>query len=124
MIRGYEVKKVIVFTLDTLRRDVLGSYGNDNGLTHFFDSIQDKCIRFTKCQAVESCTQASFPGIPNSSYCLDHGKTPRPQLSSKRALISELVKSAGIYAAAFNSNHYLSGHFGWDRGWQQFYDSM
>lgn len=45
-------------------------------------------------------------------------------LSSRRTLISEVLKSAGITTAGFHSNPHLSGYFGWNRGWEVFYDSM
>ena len=46
------MKNVILLTLDTVRKDVFGCCGNKNGLTPFIDSLQDKCIRFTKGQAI------------------------------------------------------------------------
>jgi len=115
------MKNVILFTIDTLRKDVLGCYGNSED-TPFIDSIQDRCIRFTNLQAIGPYTQASFPGILTSSYYLEYGK--QKMLSAKRTLISEVLKKAGITTAAFHSNPYLSGYFGWNRGWDIFYDSM
>jgi len=41
-------KNVILLTIDALRKDMPGCYGNKSGLTPFIDSLQDKCIRFTK----------------------------------------------------------------------------
>jgi arylsulfatase A-like enzyme len=81
---------------------------------------------FTQAHAVAPYTQASFPGILTSSYIFD---TPRaPKLSEKRTLISETLKKKtkgqGIITAAFHSNPYLSGYFGWNRDWDIFYDSM
>ena len=51
-------KNVILLTLDTLRKDVLGCYGSDAGLTPFIDSLCEKSIRFTRCQAIAPYTQA------------------------------------------------------------------
>ena len=113
---------VILLTIDVLRKDFLGCYGNKKGLTPFVDSLQNKCIRFTKGQASGPYTQASFPGILTSSYFLEYGK-PRG-LSAQRTLISEPLKEAGITTAAFHSNPYMSAFLGWDRGWDVFYDSM
>jgi len=121
-------KNVILLTIDTFRRDVIGAYGAKTGVTPFLDSIQDKCIRFTKCQSVAPYTQASFPGILTSSYLYDYAKTgsgpAADALSPRRRLISEAVSEAGLKAAAFHSNPYLCGFFGWERGWETFYDSM
>jgi len=116
------MKNVILLTIDTLRKDALGCYGNESELTPFIDSLQDKCIRFTRGQTTGPYTQASFPGILTSSYYLDYGK-PKG-LSPKRTLISEPVKQAGIVTAAFHSNPYLCDYLGWNRGWDIFYDSM
>ena len=116
------MKNVILLTIDALRKDMLDCYGNTNGLSPFVDSLQDKCIRFTKGQASGSYTQASFPGLLTSSYYLECGK-PRG-LSPNRTLISEPLQQAGITTAAFHSNPYLCGVLGWNRGWDVFYDSM
>ncbi len=115
------MKNVILFTIDTLRVDVLGCYGG-TGLTPFIDSIQDKCIRFNRSQAVGPYTQASFPGILTSSYFLEYDRSPK--LPPNATLVSEPLKNARIYTAAFHSNPYMSGYFGWNRGWDHFYDSM
>ena len=61
------MKNVILLTIDALRKDALGCYGNPNGLTPFFDSLADKCIKFTRCQSIGPYTQSSFPGIPKST---------------------------------------------------------
>ena len=116
------MKNVILLTIDALRKDALGCYGNESGLTPFVDSLQSKCIRFTKGQAIGPYTQASFPGILTSSYYLEYGK-PRG-LSPNRTLISEPLKQAGITTAAFHSNPYICAYLGWNRGWDIFYDSM
>jgi len=57
-----------------------------------------------------------------SSYFLDFGQ-PKG-LAEERTLISEPLREAGIVTAAFHSNPYCSSFFGWNRGWNVFYDSM
>jgi len=116
------MKNVILLTIDALRKDALGCYGNKDGLTPFIDSLQSEYIRFTRGQATGPYTQASFPGILTSSYYLEYGK-PKG-LSPHRTLISEPLKRAGIVTAAFHSNPYLCDFLGWNRGWDFFYDSM
>ena len=111
-----------MLTIDTLRKDVLGCYGNKNNLTPFLDSLQPKCIKFTNAQSTGPYTQASFPGILTSSYYLEYGR--QKKCSPKRTLVSEVLKKSGITTAAFHSNPYLCGYFGWNRGWDIFYDSM
>ena len=116
------MKNVILFTIDTLRKDVLGCYGSKNKLTPFIDSLQERCIKFTNMQATGPYTQASFPGILASSYYLEYGREKK--LSPKKTLVSEVLKKSGITTAGFHSNPYVSDYFGWNRGWDVFYDSM
>lgn len=116
------MKNVVLLTIDTLRQNALGCYGNKRGLAPFIDSLQDKCIRFNKGQASGPYTQASFPGLLTSSYYLEYGK-PKG-LAPERTLISEPLQEAGIVTAAFHSNPYICGFLGWNRGWDVFYDSM
>lgn len=116
------MKNVILLTIDVLRKDVLGLYGNDLGLTPFLDSLKEKSLVFTRNKAAGPYTQASFPGILASSYFLEYGD-PK-QLSPRRTLVSEVLKQGGVTTAAFHSNAYLSEFAGWNRGWDHFYDSM
>lgn len=119
------MKNVVLLTIDTLRRDVLGCYGYSPSLTPFIDSLQDKSIRFNKAQATGPYTQASFPGILTSSYYLEYGYNKDDKnLSPNRKLISEILQQNGIITAAFHSNAHLCGYFGWNRGWDTFYDGM
>lgn len=116
------MKNVILLTIDVLRKDVLGGYGKESGLTPFIDSLLNKCIRFTRAQASGPYTQASFPGLLTSSYFLEYGK-PKG-LASEKILISEPLQKAGIVTAGFHSNPHMSGFLGWNRAWDVFYDSM
>jgi len=116
------LKNIILLTIDTLRKDVLGCYGNKDNLTPFLDSLQPKCIKFTNAQSTGPYTQASFPGLLTSSYYLEYGR--QKKCPPQRTLISEVLKKSGITTAGFHSNPYLCGYFGWNRGWDIFYDSM
>jgi len=114
---GSNMKYVILLTIDTLRWDALGCYGGGN-LTPFIDSIQDHCIRFNQAHSSGPYTQAAFPGILTSSYYLEYGR--QKMLSEERVLISEVLNKSGIVSAGFHSNPYISGYFGWNRGWDVF----
>lgn len=116
-----EMKNVILVTIDTLRKDVVGCYGGDK-FTPFLDSIQSRCLRFTNMKSIGPYTQASFPGILTSSYYFDYGR--RKGLAPEATVVSEVLQRNGIVTAAYHSNPYLSGYFGWNRGWHSFYDSM
>lgn len=116
------MKNIILITLDATRKDVFGLYGNGKGLTPFMDSLKERSLLFSKCQSAGPYTQASFPAILCSGYYLDYGKPEG--LAPERIIISEVLKKAGVFTAAFHSNPYCSSLQGWDRGWDLFYDSL
>ena len=116
------MKNIILLTIDTLRKDALGIYDKESDLTPFLDSLSNHATIFTGFHSSGPYTQASFPGILTSSYYLEYGKTKK--LSANRLLISEALQKVNITTAAFHSNPYLSDFFGWNRGWDIFYDSM
>ena len=115
------MKNVVLLTIDSLRRDVLGCYGGGS-LTPFIDSIQTQCIRFDQAYSPGPYTRAAFPGLLTSSSYLEFGKEKK--LGKTRVLISEVLKKSGIVTTAFHSNPYLTEYMGWKRGWDIFYDSM
>ena len=120
------MNNIVLFTIDTMRHDSWGCNAakeNTNTLTPFIDSLQDNCIRFTKAYSGGPYTQAAFPGILSSSHYLEYGKT-KGKCPKERVLISEVMRSAGYTTAAFHSNAYLCSFFGWNKGWDIFYDSM
>ena len=57
------MKNVILITIDTLRKDMLGAYGGKDNLTPFIDSLRENMIIFSNPFAAGPYTQASFQGI-------------------------------------------------------------
>jgi len=114
------MNNIILITIDTLRKDML--YNPSLNLSPFLDSLKDNCTIFTNAYATGPYTQASFQGILSSSYYLEYGR--EKNLSKSKVLISEILKSNNIYTAGFHSNAYLSYFFGYNKGWDIFYDSM
>ena len=115
-------KNVVLITIDTLRKDVCAGYHRGASYTPFLESIHDNCVVFEDAKAAGPYTQASFPGILTSSFFLEYGK-PKG-LPAQKVMISELLQKNNITTAAFHSNAYLSYYFGYNRGWDMFYDSM
>jgi arylsulfatase A-like enzyme len=116
------MRNIVLLTIDTLRKDMISSY-RENNLTAFIDSIKDKSIRFNNAYSGGPYTQAAFPGILSSTYYLDFGRQ-KGRCPAERVLISEVLSKSGIKIAAIHSNPYLCDFFGWNKGWDYFYDSM
>ncbi len=115
------MKNTILVTIDTLRKDMVSLYGKSS-LTPFIDSLSSNLTIYSSAHPTGPYTQASFQGILASEYYLEYGKEKK--LNPKKTLISEVLKDSGVYTAAFHSNAYLSYYFGYNKGWDTFYDSM
>ena len=96
------MKNLILVTVDTLRKDMLGIYNSKSELTPYLDSLKENSILFEKVYATGPYTQASFQGILASEYYLEYGKEKK--LNPKKILISEVLKEENIYTAEFHSN--------------------
>ena len=116
------MKNVVLITIDCCRRDVFTCYRSQTKLAPFIDSLENKCTIFTKAHSVGPYTKASFPGLLASSYSMEYGW--KDNCAKEWVLVSEVLSKNGIATAGFHSNPYLSGYFGWNRGWFVFMDSM
>ncbi|MFC4245642.1 sulfatase [Natribaculum luteum] len=115
------MRDIVLVTVDSLRADHVGCYGYDRDTTPVIDDLATDGRRFTNVFAHACSTRPSFPSILTSSYALMYGGFER--LSSKRTTLAEAIRNAGYQTAGFHSNLYLSADFGYDRGFDQFYDS-
>jgi len=113
---------IILITIDALRADHLGCYGYGRNTSPFLDSLANKGTLFTNSFSNGSGTVASFPTLLSSDYLSTH--QDRKYLSQNRLMIQELLKNNNFSTAAIHSNPYLSKYYGYERGFDFFYDSM
>ena len=64
---------VLVITLDTIRADRLGAYGNPNIRTDFVDGLADQGILFDRCIAPTPLTLPSHASLFTGTYPVFHG---------------------------------------------------
>lgn len=111
---------VVLVTVDSLRADHLGCYGYDRDTSPFIDTLASRGLSFD-AYANANATRASFPSIVTSTYPLEHGGFE--YLSENRTTIGTAMSDAGFETAAVHSNLWLSAEYGYDRGFDRFYDS-
>lgn len=109
---------VILLTIDGLRADRLGYAGYNRNSTPNIDVLAKESVNFSCAFSTAPVTLHSFPSILTSTYPLDY-QGPK-KIARPRVLISEVLKENGYLTAAFHSNHFLSGLFGYDKGWDFF----
>jgi len=117
------VKNVILITVDCLRADHLSCYGYYRKTSPYLDELAEKGILFTQAFSNGPWTPLSFPSILTSTYPLQYSPFDY-HLSPKRLMLSEVLKQNGYLTGAFHSNPYLSNFYGYNRGFDIFYDSI
>ncbi len=111
---------VLLVTIDSLRADHVGCYGHDRDTT---PAIDDLAAAGTALDAVATAnsTQYSFPSILTSTYPLAYGGAG--YLSEERVTVAQAVADGDVATAGIHSNLWLSRDYGYDRGFDYFYDS-
>lgn len=115
------MRDIVLVTVDSLRPDHVGWHGYDRETTPNLDELAEESRVFSRAFAHACSTRPSFPSILTSSYALMHGGFER--VSSDRTTVAEALSRGGYRTAGFHSNLYLSADFGYDRGFDTFYDS-
>ncbi|HET6598296.1 MAG TPA: sulfatase [Anaerolineales bacterium] len=110
---------VILLTIDTLRVDRLGCYGNKAHLTPNIDRLARNGIRFNQAISGGSWTQAAFPVLLTSSYAAMYGGC-LGRLAPERPSPIETLASSGYTTGGFTTNLHLSRATGYDRGFLHF----
>jgi arylsulfatase A-like enzyme/Flp pilus assembly protein TadD len=105
---------VLLITIDTLRADRLGSYGNRNDLTPALDALAREGIRFSRARAHVPMTLPAHASILT-------GLTPRRtgvrnnttfRLDTSVPTVATFLKQAGYRTGAFVGSFVLDSRFG------------
>lgn len=112
---------VVLVTVDSLRADHVTWHGYDRPTTEALDSIAQESHVFENAFAQAGSTRPSFPSILSSVYALMYGGPDH--VTPEQSLVAEVLADHGYRTAGFHSNPYLSAEFGYDRGFQTFFDT-
>jgi len=115
-----KIKYVFLITIDSLRADKVGFIGGGN-LTPNIDKIAKNSIQFLKAFSNGPGTNQSFPAIMTSTYFLMHNSF---HLSPNTKTLAMILNQNGFKTVAFHSNPFLSKTFGWNLGYDEYYDYL
>lgn len=115
------MQNILLVTVDSLRADHVGYHGYERNTTPNLDEIAQNGSTFTEAYAHAGGTRFAFPSILTGVYPTMHGGYK--QITDDQTLISEVFQDAGYQTGGFHSNLWLSADFGFDRGWDEFFDS-
>jgi len=117
---------VLLITIDTLRADALGCYGNGTVETPWIDRLAAGGVRFDQAHAQNVVTLPSHANILSGRYPLDHGVRDNSgfRFPNGADTLATLLKRAGYVTGAFVSAFPLDSRFGLDRGFDVYDDRL
>ena len=115
---------VVVFMLDTLRKDGLGCYGRPAGPTPTIDALAADGVRFDQAMAASGWTVPSVASLLTGTWPTLHGAMGRgTEITPIRAELStaaDVFKKAGYDTVGFGNAAFVSPMIGIDRGFDLF----
>jgi len=121
--RGHNV---LLITIDTLRADYLGCYGNDSANTPNIDRLGREGLLFENAFTPIPSTLASHSSILTGLYPHEHGVRDNAVyfLPEEIDTLGEILVDQGYETAAFVSAFVLNEQFGIAQGFAHFDDQM
>jgi arylsulfatase A-like enzyme/Flp pilus assembly protein TadD len=115
---------VLLVTIDTLRADAVGAYGNRSVATPWIDRLAAAGVRFDQAHAHNVITFPSHSNILSGRYPLDHGVRDNSGFRFPKGTdtLATLLKAHGYRTAAFVSAFPLASRFGLDQGFDVYDD--
>jgi arylsulfatase A-like enzyme len=117
---------VLLVTIDTLRADALGAYGNRAAATPWMDRLARSGVRFDAAHAHNVTTLPSHASILSGRYPFDHGVRDNMSFRFPPGVetIATLLAAHGYRTGAFVSGFPLASRFGLRRGFDVYDDSF
>ncbi len=113
---------VLIYLIDTLRSDRLGTYGNQRGTSPNIDRFASQAIVFEHAVSQSSWTKASVASIFTGMWPPAHGATGwKHALAEELPTLGDVLGDAGYQTVAFSGNPNVVKAYGMDQGFQDFY---
>ncbi|MDE3154451.1 MAG: sulfatase-like hydrolase/transferase [Acidobacteriota bacterium] len=121
---AFKGDNVLLVTIDTLRRDRLGVYGDRDGLTPNLDRLANTGIRFDDAFSEVPETLPAHTSIMTGLTPRSHGihNNGTFGLGKGPATMASLFKQAGYRTGAFVAAFVLDARFGLNRGFDHYDD--
>ena len=114
---------VIVYVVDTLRADHLSHYGYERETSPRLTDFAREAVTYDQAYAPSSWTRPSTASLLTGRYPLAHGAIKRADaIAPDVPMLGEVLQRAGYTTAAFSTNVNVLPVWGFDRGFDHFYD--
>lgn len=118
------IDNVILISIDSLRADRLGSYGNEHDTSPTLDRLARDGIRFTDAMSTTSWTLPSHVSMLTGRYLLSHGVITRnDRIPDGIPMLAESLQRAGIATGGVVSAPMLVSKYGFPRGFDEYDES-
>ena len=115
---------VLLVTIDTLRRDRLGAYGNGRGLTPTLDRLASSGVRYTHAYSHAPMTLPAHTSILTGRTPRTHGVHANGSFRLDEGIptLATVLKRSGYRTGAFVGAFVLDARFGLSRGFDEYDD--
>jgi choline-sulfatase len=119
-------RNLVLVTIDTLRADRLGCYGNRDVATPNLDRIADEGVLAPEAAVHVPLTRPSHVCLMTGLYPADSGirDNVSPELRPDVPTLAELLRAQGFRTAGFVSSIVLSAQSGLNRGFEKYGDAF
>ncbi len=123
-LRGDRDFSVILITVDTLRADKVGAYGNTRVRTPAMDAFAAAGIRFEDCISQTPLTLPSHTTIMTGTLPIFHGVRDNGGfvVPAELETLAESFKAKGYKTAAFVAAYVLDAKWGLNQGFDTYFD--
>jgi arylsulfatase A-like enzyme len=113
---------LVLITIDTLRADHVGVYGDAAAETPTLDALARRGVRFARARSAAPLTGPSHATILTGVYPPQHGVRDNVNfvLDNRHPTLAGLLKEKGYRTAAFVGAYPLASAFGFGRGFERF----
>jgi arylsulfatase A-like enzyme/Flp pilus assembly protein TadD len=117
---------ILLVTIDTLRKDRVGAFGSDRGLTPNVDRVAAAGIRYSNAFSHVPETLPAHTSIMTGLTPRHHGVRNNTsfRLDDRVPTLAAMLKSAGYRTGAFIGAFVLDARFGLNRGFDEYDDRI
>ncbi len=121
---GANPPDVILVTIDTLRADHLGCYGDESARTPTLDALASQGVRFAHAQTTVPITLPAHSSLMTGAFPMATGMHDfiGNKLPPGAVTLAEVLHDNGYTTAAFVSSAVLDSRFGLNQGFDAYFD--
>ena len=107
-----EIRNVLIFLVDTLRADHLGTYGYTRNTSPNIDAYAAESVQFERAFSVSPWTRSSVVSLFTSMYPVAHATQDKEDIAVDSLLMmAEVFRENGFRTGGFSSNVSISEEF-------------